>query len=196
MASLVLAGDTSGSITVSAPAVAGSTTQTLVNVTGTLAPVVSGTAITLTNQTAPEFTGIPSWVKRITLTFSSVSTNGTAPPLIQIGSGTYATSGYLGANSIIAAASVATVVFTTGFGIGVNTGNWSAATVVNGAITLSLHNGNTWACSGSVGTSTGTGIYLTSGSSGTAISGALDRVRLFSDGTQQFDAGTINILYE
>jgi len=82
MASLVLAGDTSGSITVSAPAVAGSTTQTLVNVTGTLAPVVSGTAITLTNQTAPEFTGIPSWAKRITLTFSSVSTNGTATQLL------------------------------------------------------------------------------------------------------------------
>jgi hypothetical protein len=196
MASLVLSGDTSGSITVSAPAVSGSNTQTLVATTGTLAPIVSGTAITLTNQTAPDFTGIPSWAKRITLTFSSVSTNGTAPPLIQIGSGSYATSGYLGANSVIAASSVATVVFTTGFGIGVNTSNWSAATVVNGSITLSLHNGNTWTCSGSVGTSTGTAIFLTSGSSGTAISGALDRVRIYSDGTQQFDAGTINIIYE
>jgi hypothetical protein len=195
MASLVLSGDTSGSITVSAPAVAGSTTQTLVAATGTLAPIVSGTAVTASG-TSVEFTGIPSWVKRITLTFSGVSTNGTAPPLIQIGSGTYATSGYLGANSVIAASSVATIVFTTGFGIGGNTGSWAAATVANGAITLSLHSGNTWACSGSVGTSTGTGIYLTSGSSGTAISGALDRVRLFIDGTQQFDAGTINILYE
>lgn len=146
--------------------------------------------------TSVEFTSIPSWVKRITLTISSLSTNGTAPPIIQIGSGTYATSGYLGANSIIAAASVATVVFTTGFGVGVNTGNWSSATVANGSITLSLHSGNTWTCSGSVGTSTGTGIFLTSGSSGTAISGALDRVRLYIDGTQQFDAGTINILYE
>jgi hypothetical protein len=45
MASLVLSGDTSGSITVSAPAVAGSTTQTLVNVTGTLAPVVQVMAL-------------------------------------------------------------------------------------------------------------------------------------------------------
>lgn len=160
------------------------------------AKIVSGTAITLTNQTAPEFTGIPSWAKRITLTFSGVSTNGTASPLVQIGSGTYATSGYLGANSVIAASSVGTIVVTTGFGIGGGVGSWAAAQVVNGAITLSLHNGNTWVCSGSVGTSAGTGIYLTSGSSGTAISGVLDRVRLFIDGTQQFDAGTINILYE
>ena len=194
MASLVLSGDTSGSITVAAPAVAGSNTQTLVAATGTLAPTVSGIAVTLTNQTGPEFTGIPSWVKRITLTFSAVSTNGTAPPIIQIGSGSYTTSGYLGANSAIAASSVVTVVFTTGFGIGVNTGAWAATSVVNGAITLTLHNGNTWVASGSVGTSTGTAVYLTAGS--VPLSGALDRVRLYIDGTQQFDAGTINILYE
>lgn len=195
MASLVLSGDTSGSITVSAPAVAGSTTQTLVATSGTLAPLVSSTAITLTNQTAPEFTGIPSWVKRITLMFSGVSTNGNNPPLIQIGSGTYATSGYLGSNSIVAG-SVVTVTFTTGFGIGVNTANWLSTFAVNGSVTLSLHSGNTWVCSGSVSNSSLAGFYLIGGSSGTAISGTLDRVRLFIDGTQQFDAGTFNILYE
>jgi hypothetical protein len=196
MASLVLSGDTSGSVTLAAPAVAGSTTQTLVNVTGTLAPVVSGTAITLTNQTEVEFTSIPLWVKRITLTFSGVSTNGTAPPLIQIGSGSYATSGYLGSNSIVGVSAVVSVLFTTGFGIGVNTANWTSSFTANGAITLSLHKENTWVCSGSISNSAAAATYLTSGSSEAAISGSLDRVRLYINGTQQFDAGTINILYE
>jgi hypothetical protein len=76
MASLVLSGDTSGSITVAAPAVSGSNTQTLAAVTGTLAPIVSGTAVTATG-TSVDFTGIPSWVKRVTVMFSGVSTNGT-----------------------------------------------------------------------------------------------------------------------
>jgi hypothetical protein len=194
MASLVLAGDTSGSITVSAPAVAGSTTQTLVNVTGTLAPVVSGTAITLTNQTAPEFTGIPSWVKRITVIFQGVSSNGTAPPLIQIGSGTYATSGYLGSNTFLNASIVGGANFTTGFGIGVSASLWNASTVFHGTIVLTLQTGNTWVCNGCNGISNAVGTYITNGS--VALGGTLDRVRLFIDGTQQFDAGTINILFE
>ena len=176
-------------------------TITLPDGTGTVAVngvsgvLVSGTAITLTNQTAPEFTGIPSWARRITLTFSGVSTNGNNPPLIQIGSGTYATSGYLGSNAVVAG-SVATVTFTTGFGIGVNTSNWLSTFAVNGSVTLSLHSGNTWVCSGSVSNSSQAGFYLIGGSSGTAISGTLDRIRLFIDGTQFFDAGTVNIMWE
>jgi hypothetical protein len=194
MASLVLSGDTSGSITVSAPAVAGSTTQTLVNVTGTLAPLVSGTAIVSSGANI-DFTGIPSWAKRVTIMFNGISTTGTSPPQIQVGSGSFTTSGYLGANSVIAASSVATVVFTTGFGIGVNTGGWSAASVISGTITLTLMTGNTWTASGSAGSSVGTGVYLTAG--GIALSGALDRVRITTvNGTDTFDAGTFNIMWE
>jgi hypothetical protein len=102
MASLVLSGDTSGSITVSAPAVAGSTTQTLVNVTGTLAPIVSGTVSTTTGGTSVDFTSIPSWVKRITLVMRGVSLSSTANFLVQIGTGgTATTSGYTGAFAVI-----------------------------------------------------------------------------------------------
>lgn len=194
MASLVLSGDSSGSITVSAPAVAGSTTQTLVNVTGTLAPLVSGTAIVSSGANI-DFTGIPSWAKRVTIMFNGISTTGTSPPQIQVGSGSFTTSGYLGANSVIAASSVSTVVFTTGFGIGVNTGGWAASSVISGTITLTLMTGNTWTASGSAGTSTGTGVYLTAG--GISLSGALDRVRITTvNGTDTFDAGTFNIMWE
>jgi hypothetical protein len=189
MASLVLSGDTSGSITVSAPAVAGSTTQTLVDVTGTLAPLVSGTAITLTNQTAPEFTGIPSWVKRITLMFNGVSTNSTGVPLIQLGdSGGYETSGYLG--SAVNAGNVPSL-YTTGFAL--NNGV-AAASVFSGIYTLVLLGSNTWAGNGQVGFSNAAALGQSAGAK--TLSDTLTSIRLFIDGTQQFDAGTINILYE
>lgn len=193
MASLVLSGDTSGSITVSAPAVAGSTTQTLVNVTGTLAPIVSGTAVTASG-TSVDFTGIPSWVKRITVMFSGVSTNGTSPPQLQIGAGSFTTSGYLSANGNVQATPTS-VAFTSGFGIGVSTSYWSAGIAVSGIIVLTNITGNTWVCSGSVGRTDGASIYFSTGN--VAIGGTLDRVRITTaNGTDTFDAGTINLLWE
>ena len=45
MSSIVVAGDTSGSVTLSAPAVAGTTTLTLPSVSGTV--LASGTAVTV-----------------------------------------------------------------------------------------------------------------------------------------------------
>ena len=193
MASLVLSGDTSGSITVSAPAVAGSTTQTLVNVTGTLAPVVSGTAITLTNQTAPDFTNIPSWVKRITVMFSGLSTNSTGVPIIQLGdSGGYETTGYLTAASSIST-TVASANNTSGFPL--NQAH-AAASVYNGIATIALIDAatNLWAYQMTLGYSNSAVTAVAGGSK--SLSATLDRVRFFIDGTQQFDAGTINILYE
>ena len=194
--SIVLLGSTSGSCTLQEQAVAGTTTLTLPTFNGTVGLLVSGTAVASTSGTSIDFTSIPAGVRRITLTLSGVSTNGTSPPLIQIGSTTYATSGYLGANSVLGSA-VVTVNFTTGFGIGVNTTQWSASQTISGTLILSLHNGNTWSCNGIVGTSNVANQYLTSGSSGTAITSTLDRVRLTtSNGTDTFDAGSINILYE
>ena len=194
MASLVLAGDTSGSITVSAPAVAGPSTQTLVATTGTLAPVVSGTTITLTNQTAPDFTSIPNWVKRITVMFNGVSTNSTGIPLIQLGaSGGYETTGYAASATILTSV-VISASYTTGFGLVQQN---AAADTLNGAVVLTLLNpsANTWTASGNFGyAASRTGTSVMAGSK--SLSGTLDRVRLFIDGTQQFDAGTINILFE
>ena len=191
MASLVLSGDTSGSITVAAPTVAGSNTQTLVATTGTLAPIVSGTAVTLTTQTSVDFTGIPSWVKRITLMFNGVSTNSTGTPLVQIGSGSYTTSGYTGVgNATVAGGATSGTNFTTGFGVQ----SVLAANVLHGHMVLTNVTSNTWVASHAIGTSNGTTTMVGSGS--LSLSGALDRVRLYIDGTQQFDAGTINILYE
>jgi hypothetical protein len=191
MASLVLAGDTSGSITVSAPAVAGSTTQTLVNVTGTLAPVVSGTAVASTSGTSIDFTGIPSWVKRITVMFSGVSTNGTSVPQIQIGAGSFTTSGYVGT-----ASSILSTVGSANYSSGALLVNAAAATQISyGAVRITNISGNNWVFDGVLGRSDTGATTVTGGA--LSLSGTLDRVRITTvNGTDTFDAGNINILYE
>ena len=196
MASLVLSGDTSGSITVSAPAVAGSNTQTLVATTGTLAPIVSGTAVASTSGTSIDFTSIPSWVKRITVMFQGVSTNGTSLMQVQIGSGSVTTSGYSSTASYSGASSTQYAYVTTGFVIN-TTGTSVAAYLQTGVLQIVLIGSNTYVASGTM--STGSTAQQTNalGGSSPALSGALDRVRITTvNGTDTFDAGSINILYE
>jgi len=190
MASLVLAGDTSGSITVSAPAVAGSTTQTLVAATGTLAPLISGTAVASTSGTSIDFTSIPSWVKRITVMFQGVSTSGTSNILIQLGSGSFSTSGYISTSMYTSAAALQAVNSTAGFVLGQIT----AAATISGLVVTATLGSNVWVANGHLKTTT----TQTSSTAGDiTLGGALDRVRITTaGGTDTFDAGTINILYE
>lgn len=193
MASLVLTGDTSGSLTVSAPAIAGSNTQTLVATTGTLAPIVSGTAVASTSGTSIDFTGIPSWVKRITVMFNGVSLSGTSGIIIQIGASSFTTSGYISSGSRqINNTSLDVGSYTTGFGIDSS----SAANLIFGSFVLTNMGSNIWTCAGLFNSTTGqVAIYTTSGS--VALAGTLDRVRNTTfNGTDTFDAGSINILYE
>lgn len=194
MSSVVISGDTSGSITLSAPAVAGTNTITLPAVTGTAvvsgqnSAITAGTAQASTSGTSIDFTGIPSWVKRITVMFNGVSTNGTSNLQIQIGtsSGVEAT-GYLSTCYDSAFASS-----TTGFLISASV---AAANTRSGSCTLCLLGSNTWIDSGVVGrTDSGTGGY---NSGNKTLAGTLDRVRITTvNGTDTFDAGSINILYE
>jgi len=61
----------------------GSASVTINN--GAVLGITSGTAVASTSGTSIDFTGIPSWVKRITVMFDVVSTNGSAIILIQLG---------------------------------------------------------------------------------------------------------------
>ena len=153
-------------------------------------PLTRGTAQTTTSGTNIDFTGIPSWVKRVTVVFSGVSTNGTNNFQIQAGTsaGVVAT-GYLGASAD--GPSLTATLFTTG--IGIRTG--SAAAVVQGAVVFNNVTGNTWTASGSLARSDGAAFISTAGS--ITLSGTLDRIRITTvGGTDTFDAGSINILYE
>lgn len=163
--------------------------------------ITSGTAVATTSGTSIDFTGIPSWVKRVTINFQGVSTNGTAEPLIQIGtSGGIQNSGYLGASCFLAVSSSGSRPYSTAPAS--STGyaffnDVTAAALRNGAVTLTLLNSSngTWALQGMLGNSAENFSVVSAGSK--TLSGTLDRVRITTtNGTNTFDAGTINILYE
>jgi len=188
----VLNGSTSGTLTIAAPAVAGTNTQTLVAATGTLAPLISGTAQASTSGTSITFSSIPSWVKRITVMFNGVSTNGVSPYIIQIGSGSVTSTGYISAGINYGPTSLALANFTTGMAV-INV--VAAAYTYSGIATISNISGNTWTYSAQLGS--GSTAFGSGAGSSPALSGALDRVVITTvNGTDTFDAGSINILYE
>ena len=192
MSSVVLTGDTSGSVTVTVPAVAGSNTATIGAATGTHYPFTAGTAVASTSGTSIDFTSIPSWVKRITVMFNGVSTNGTSNIQIQIGSGSVDTSGYSSAAvQLQGSTAIIGVAVTSGF---LATASNSAVSVYNGNIVFNLLSSNTWIQNGTLYNTVG---VINTSAASKAISGALDRVRITTvNGTDTFDAGSINILYE
>lgn len=187
-------GSTSGTITLVAPAVAGTNTQTLVAATGTLAPLIAGTAQALTSGTTVDFTDIPSWAKRITVMLNSVSTSGTSALLIQIGdSGGIENTSYASQSVTMLNASASVgAAYTTGFGVI----SGAAANLVSGIFQICLVSGTTWVFGGwhTLGNATAT----TGSSAGIkALSDVLTQVRITTvNGTDTFDAGAINILYE
>ena len=199
MSSVVISGDTSGAITLAAPAVSGTNTITLPAGTGTIAVqgvstnIVSGTAVASTSGTSINFTGIPSWVKRITIMLSNVSTNGSSNTIIQIGSGSVETSGYAGsACSVNGIQSGYSTNMSAGFLLAYDQ---IAATTISGIAVLDLIGSNLWSYSSNIGRIDAAGVGWAGGSK--TISGTLDRVRITTtNGTDAFDAGTINILYE
>lgn len=183
-----------GSVEINPPATASNFVATMpagtgnVVVNGINGALVSGTAVASTSGTSIDFTGIPSWVRRITVMFSGVSTNGSSNMQIQIGSGSFTTSGY--GSSVTAAASSTSV--TTGFGI---TFTNAATDISHGICIITNLTGNTWCESSVIGVPTGVRTNIGAGS--IALGGTLDRVRITTvNGTDTFDAGTINILYE
>jgi hypothetical protein len=166
-------------------------------VVGQIYPLVSGTAVTASG-TAVNFTGIPSWAKRITVMFSGVSTNGTSAPQIQIGdSGGIETSGYVAGGGIgqMSQAWVVTA-FTSGFPVAPANAAWGATALFHGSMTLTNLTGNVWVANAVFYNSTATiQVYLTAGSK--TLSDTLTQVRITTvNGTDNFDAGTINIIYE
>lgn len=151
-----------------------------------------GTSQASTSGTSITFSSIPSWVKRITVMFQGVSTSGTNNYQIQIGSGSVTTTGYAANMTSFNASAVATASYTTGFVCVVPSANTN---VNSGAVRLTNLTGNTWVAEGTVSSTDVTRNNLCAGS--ITLGGVLDRVVITTvGGTDTFDAGTINILYE
>ena len=153
--------------------------------------LVSGTAVTASG-TSVDFTGIPAGVKRVTVMFSGVSTNGVSNIQAQIGdTGGIETTGYASFVNTFDGTPGGSA-FTTGYGINENV---NAGSLMHGHLVLTNVSGNNWVGSVVIG-ATGATVNCIGGGSKT-LSDTLTQLRITTlNGTDTFDAGTINIMYE
>jgi hypothetical protein len=159
-------------------------------------PLTLETAQATTSGTSIDFTSIPSWAKRITVMLNGVSTNGTDSLLIQVGDGSIKTSNYYGYGMAVETTVTGTLDSSAGCLI---EGTGASAQVRFGVVTLSRTQGNTWSYAGQLGIfgSTAARMHMSAGGTGSALSATLDRIRLTTvNGTDTFDAGAVNIMYE
>ncbi len=155
-------------------------------------PIILQTMVTASGQSEIDFTGIPATAKRVTVCFSGLSLSGTDNMLIQLGdAGGPENTGYVSVSADIDA-SETTVSSTAGIIIKVD----AAADAIHGTVIFNLMDAATflWACQGTLASSNGTSSITTAGSK--ALSAVLTQVRIDTTGTNTFDAGTVNVVYE
>jgi hypothetical protein len=153
--------------------------------------ITSGTAVASTSGTSIDFTGLPAWVKKITVMFSGVSTNGSSTIRLQLGdSGGIETTGYVGTCTQIGS-TVSSIYSTSGFD---STGDNSSTQTRSGQFVFSLLGSNAWTLLGAYNIGSAFQ-YLFCGTK--TLSDVLTQVRITTvNGTDTFDAGSINIMYE
>jgi len=182
-----------GVITVVPPATNTNQTLTLPDVTGTVSTLNMGTAVASTSGTSIDFTGIPAGVKKITINFVGVSSNGTSRKIVQLGdSGGFENTGYLGASTVVGTSSTGGYSATDGFVMNF----FAAADVAHGSMTINLvdSTSNTWASNHTLGLTTAFSVF---GGGSKSLSATLTQIRITTqNGTDAFDAGSINIMYE
>ena len=151
-----------------------------------------GAAQATTSGAFKEFTGIPSWARRITLSLWFVSTNGTANILVQLGTGGVPTAaGYTGYSVFSWASGVVPISSTAGIPIFNNAASYSHY----GHLTFTNVGGNSWVASGQFTTGGTQGAIVSSGF--IELSGVLNYLRIVTaNGTDVFDAGAVNISWE
>ena len=145
------------------------------------------------DATFADFTGIPAWVKRITIMFDLVSTDGTEELMIQIGdAGGLETSAYNGSVVSDSGASITQL----GASFLLTTVNVAARNYMGVATLTLMDTGNKWAFSSIVKLDHGVDIgFQTAGVKD--LSATLTQIRFSTDGTpDDFDNGAVNILYE
>lgn len=142
--------------------------------------------------TSVDFTGIPSSAQRINVMFDGISSNGSSDYLIRVGTSiSIITSGYNSyCNTFNTTPSGSTQ--TSGFLINESP---SSSTISHGNVTITKMSNDTWVLTGILASTVSIGISLSGGS--VTFVGTLDRILLTTvNGTDTFDAGTINISYE
>ena len=190
--SIVLLGSTSGSCTLQEQAIAGNATLTLPTYTGTVGVSVRETAQASTSGTFFDFSSIPDGVRKITVILDGVSTSGTSPLIVQLGdSGGLETIGYVSSAGNISTSTASVTSSTVGFVVAVIS---AGSNETSGTATIVNISSNSWVCSGTSSQSA-TGVSYFAGDK--SLSAVLNQLRVTTvNGTDTFDAGLINILYE
>lgn len=157
--------------------------------------ITLGTAVTLSGQTAVDFTGIPATAKRVAVMFNGVSTNGSSSVQLQLGaSGGIENSGYLATCTVLSSSTIGSVNSTSGFQLYLGGSDVASATRSR-HVTINLLEGSKWVATGGVGLSNVAAMAELKGSK--TLSDTLTTVRVTTvNGTDQFDAGSINISWE
>lgn len=149
--------------------------------------------INTTSGTSFDINNVPSWAKRITISFNNVSNNGVAHLLVQLGTASaFATTGYNSNVSNSGSGSTGSANITTGFVV------WSqnAADVSCGVMTIMNNGGNLWTYGYNGGLTNGTNFYGTVAGGTISLSDTLTRLRLTTTAGATFDAGSVTVYYE
>jgi hypothetical protein len=182
--SQTLSNKTLTSPTINSPTFGGTATMGASFITKKTTVTASGTTI--------DFTSIPSWVNRVTVMVRGLSTNGTSYMLIQVGTSSgVTTSGYMSSSMDVDNSGGSSAADSTaGFAIKNNGAN----NIFSGMMRIAHMGSNVWVSDHTMKFTTTTSSF---GGGDVALGGTLDRVRITTvNGTDSFDAGTVNILYE
>lgn len=174
--------------TIASPTISGAVMSSMASSVLTIGTTVAYTSFTTTSSN--DFLSLPSWIKRITLQYYGISTNGSNSVLVQLGAGSVQSTGYVSAPIYMNAGALSNIAGSTA-GIVIATGN--AGNAFYGTLTFSTMGSNVWVASGAFSSGTATSIVA---SGGVTLSGTLDRLRITTNSADTFDAGSINILYE
>jgi hypothetical protein len=138
--------------------------------------------------------GFPTWIRRVTIAFASVTISASTNPIIQlVAGGSTVTSGYTYNASYIASSS-ATSSFTTGFAI--RAGGPSAGDVHHGSMILHQVSTNLWSATLAGGMYSG-GNYTSVGGGWISLTSSLTGLILTSTGgATTFSGGQMTVFYE
>jgi len=154
--------------------------------------ITQGTAVASTSGTSIDFTGLPAWVKRVTVMFDSVSLSGTDSVIVQLGySGGFESTGYVSTSTGTTGTGGGTFSSTSGFAVRFT----AAAASTSGHMIITNISGNKWVSS-HAGTYDASTASVVGGGVKTISGGVLTQVRITRSGTDTFDAGSVNIMYE
>jgi hypothetical protein len=189
---------TSGQVLTSAGASAAPswTTISTTPANGSITPEKLSQPTTFSSTTASgnivEFTGVPSWVRKIIVAIANASTTSQGSYDLQLGhSGGYETTGYTGISTAITGTNQSSnATLSSSFSAG---GQTNGSQTRRGSFELVNVSGNIWQCGGIFSTTPDNHLRIFSGHK--TLSGTLDRVRVILGSSDTFDAGNISIMY-